>query len=83
MVEPIGDRREVEVVVGKAKPLKVNEAKKTTIGWEFTKETATAKIKADHIASILVALHTIPLTTIVASAVISRSPGYDLRMSSN
>ncbi|KAJ8451212.1 hypothetical protein Cgig2_013984 [Carnegiea gigantea] len=70
IAKPIRDWREVEAIVSKAKLLKVNKAKNTTVSWELTKETATTEVKANHMTSILLALYTIPPTTITYTLII-------------
>ena len=54
------DLRETEVVISKIKPLKMNEAEEAAVGEHRTIETAATEVKANHMTSLLVALHAIP-----------------------
>ena len=54
------DLREIEVVISKIQPLKMNKAEKAAVGDHRTIETAATEVKANHMTSVLIAFNTIP-----------------------
>ena len=48
------------MVISKIKPSKMNKAEEAAVGEHRTIETAATEVKANHMTSLLVALHTIP-----------------------
>ncbi len=60
MAECIRNLRETEVVISKIKPLKLNKAEEAAVGDQRTIETAITEVKANHMTSVVVALHAIP-----------------------
>ena len=60
MAESRWDLREIEVVVSKIKPLKLNKAEKTAVRDHRTIKTTITNVKANHMTSVIVALNSIP-----------------------
>jgi hypothetical protein len=56
--------REVKVIAGKVKTLKVNKVKKATAGIDRTVETVVTEVEANYMTCGLIALHPIPRAAI-------------------